>query len=78
LDEALVAGGSQSFDILVLDEALERLGALDPNRPVLWSSDSSRSDGGRDSRSDVDFAGNRHWAIARAWLARELEGNSTA
>src|SRR3954470_8284206 len=34
-DEALVAGGEQSFDILALDRALEKLGELDPEQARL-------------------------------------------
>jgi RNA polymerase sigma-70 factor (ECF subfamily) len=81
LDEALVAGGSQSFDILVLDEALDRLSALDPEQARLVE---LRFFGGltveetAEAMSISPATVKRHWAIARAWLARELEGNSTA
>src|ERR687896_1283208 len=35
LDEALVAGGERSVDLLALDEALERLARLDPEQARL-------------------------------------------
>src|SRR4029079_12573101 len=35
LDEGLVAGGQRSIDLLALDEALERLAALDPGQARL-------------------------------------------
>jgi RNA polymerase sigma factor (TIGR02999 family) len=78
LDEALVAGGTQSFDILALDDALERLGALDPEQARLVE---LRFFGGltveetAEAMSISPATVKRHWAIARAWLARELEGS---
>jgi RNA polymerase sigma factor (TIGR02999 family) len=84
LDEALVAGGAgveQSFDILVLDTALEKLAALDPEQARLVE---LRFFGGltveetAEAMSISPATVKRHWAIARAWLARELEGNSPA
>jgi RNA polymerase sigma factor (TIGR02999 family) len=78
LDEALVAGGTQSFDILALDDALERLGALDPEQARLVE---LRFFGGltveetAEAMSISPATVKRHWAITRAWLARELEGS---
>jgi hypothetical protein len=40
-DEALVAGGERSFDLVALDEALERLAAPIPSRGGSWSCGSS-------------------------------------
>jgi RNA polymerase sigma-70 factor, ECF subfamily len=81
LDEALVSGGEQSFDILALDAALERLARLDAAQARLVE---LRFFGGLTVEETADAMNispatvKRHWAIARAWLARELEGNSPA
>ena len=81
LDEALVAGGQQSFDILALDAALEKLATLDPEQARLVE---LRFFGGltveetAEAMSISPATVKRHWAIARAWLARELEANSQA
>ena len=81
LDEALVAGGEQSFDILALDHALEALAKLDPEQARLVE---LRFFGGltvEETAEEMNISPatvKRHWAIARAWLARELEGNSSA
>ena len=79
LNEALVAGGDQSFDLLELDVALEKLAALDPEQARLVD---LRFFGGltveetAEAMSISTATVKRHWAIARAWLARELEDNS--
>jgi RNA polymerase sigma-70 factor (ECF subfamily) len=81
LNEALVAGGDQSFDLLELDVALEKLAALDPEQARLVE---LRFFGGltveetAEAMSISPATVKRHWAIARAWLARELEDNSQA
>jgi len=81
LDEALVAGGEKSFDILALDAALEKLAALDAEQARLVE---LRFFGGltveetAEAMSISPATVKRHWAVARAWLARELEGNSQA
>jgi RNA polymerase sigma factor (TIGR02999 family) len=81
LDEALVAGGEQSFDVLALDRALEDLAKLDPEQARLVE---LRFFGGltvEETAEEMHISPatvKRHWAIARAWLARELEGNSHA
>jgi RNA polymerase sigma-70 factor (ECF subfamily) len=79
LDEALLAGGERSIDLVALDEALERLAALDPEQARLVE---LRFFGGltvEETAEAMDISPatvKRHWAVARAWLARELEGNS--
>jgi RNA polymerase sigma-70 factor, ECF subfamily len=81
LDEALVAGGEQSFDLLAIDEALQRLAAIDPEQARLVE---LRFFGGLtvvETAEAMDISPatvKRHWAVARAWLARELEGSSPA
>ncbi|HXW06067.1 MAG TPA: ECF-type sigma factor, partial [Vicinamibacterales bacterium] len=81
LDEALVAGGEQSFDLLALEEALQRLAALDPEQARLVE---LRFFGGltvEETAEAMEISPatvKRHWAVARAWLARELEGRTGA
>ncbi len=81
LDEALVGGSSPSFDLLALDEALERLAAVDPEQARLVE---LRFFGGLTVEETAEAMNispatvKRHWTMARAWLARELEGNSPA
>jgi RNA polymerase sigma factor (TIGR02999 family) len=78
LDEALVAGGTRSFDLVALDDALERLAKLDPEQARLVE---LRFFGGLSIEETAEAMSmspatvKRHWAVARAWLARELEGN---
>jgi RNA polymerase sigma factor (TIGR02999 family) len=77
LDEALVAGGERSIDLVALDEALERLAALDPEQARLVE---LRFFGGLTVEETADAMNispatvKRHWTVARAWLARELKG----
>ena len=79
LDEGLVAGGQRSFDLIALDEALERLAQFDPEQARLVE---LRFFGGLTVEETAEALNispatvKRHWAAARAWLARELEGNS--
>jgi RNA polymerase sigma-70 factor, ECF subfamily len=81
LDEALVAGGERSIDLVALDEALERLAAFDPEQARLVE---LRFFGGltvEETAEALEISPatvKRHWTVARAWLARELEGNSPA
>ena len=81
LDEALVAGGERAIDLVALDEALERLAAIDPEQARLVE---LRFFGGltvEETAEAMDISPatvKRHWTVARAWLARELEGSSDA
>ncbi len=81
LDEALVGGSAPSFDLLALDEALERLAAIDLEQARLVE---LRFFGGLTVEETAEAMNispatvKRHWTMARAWLARELEGNSPA
>jgi RNA polymerase sigma-70 factor, ECF subfamily len=76
-DEALVAGGERSIDLVALDEALQRLAAFDPEQARLVE---LRFFGGltvEETAEAMDLSPatvKRHWSVARAWLARELEG----
>ena len=78
LDEGLIAGAAQSIDLVALDEALERLAAIDPEQARLVE---LRFFGGLTVEETADAMNispatvKRHWSVARAWLARELEGS---
>jgi RNA polymerase sigma factor (TIGR02999 family) len=78
LDEGLVAGGERSFDLVALDDALERLAAIDPEQARLVE---LRFFGGLTVEETAEAMHispatvKRHWAVARAWLARELAGD---
>jgi len=77
LEEALIGSEDRSIDLLALDEALERLAALDPEQARLVE---LRFFGGltvEETAEAMDISPatvKRHWTIAKAWLARELEG----
>jgi RNA polymerase sigma factor (TIGR02999 family) len=76
-DEGLPApAGERSFDMVALDAALERLAALDAGQARIVE---LRFFGGLSIEETADAMNispatvKRHWALARAWLARELE-----
>jgi RNA polymerase sigma-70 factor, ECF subfamily len=79
LDEGLVAGGDRSIDLIALDQALERLAALDAEQARLVE---LRFFGGLTIEETAEAMNTspatvkRHWTMACAWLARELEGKS--
>ena len=66
------------IDVLALDEALTRLGSLDPELARIVE---LRYFGGLTVEETADAIGSspatvkRHWALARAWLKQALEGN---
>jgi len=76
LDEGLLAGGSPGgIDLVALDEALQRLEAIDPEQARLVE---LRFFGGLTIEETAEAMNisaatvKRHWTVARAWLAREL------
>ena len=79
LDERLMPGGEPSVDLLALHDALERLAAFDPDQARLVE---LRFFGGLTVEETAEAMNispatvKRHWTVASAWLARELEGNS--
>ena len=81
LEEELVQGGERAVDLLALDEAIERLAALDPEQARIVE---LRFFGGLTVEETADALDispatvKRHWTVARAWLARELEGRPDA
>ena len=78
-DEALLQspGTGSAIDLLALDEALTRLAQLDPEQARIVE---LRFFGGlsveecAEAMSISPATVKRHWAIAKAWLLRELEG----
>ena len=78
LDESLTEAksGSTDVDVEALDQALERLEAIDPLRARIVE---LRYFGGlsvEETAEEMDISPatvKRHWAVARAWLARELQ-----
>jgi RNA polymerase sigma factor (TIGR02999 family) len=76
-DEGMAApAGERSFDMVALDAALERLAALDAGQARIVE---LRFFGGLSIEETAEAMNispatvKRHWALARAWLARELE-----
>ncbi len=76
-DEGLnAAAPGQSIDMVALDAALDRLAALDASQARIVE---LRFFGGLSIEETADAMGispatvKRHWAVARAWLAKELE-----
>jgi RNA polymerase sigma factor (TIGR02999 family) len=75
LDPDLVAAGTNALDLEALDEALTRLAAFDPDLAHLVD---VRFFGGlsiEEAAEALDVSPatiKRRWALARAWLAREL------
>jgi RNA polymerase sigma-70 factor (ECF subfamily) len=76
-DEGLPAAAAERpIDVIALDDALERLAALDPHQARIVE---LRYFGGLSIEETADALGispatvKRHWAVARAWLAKELD-----
>jgi RNA polymerase sigma factor (TIGR02999 family) len=76
LDERLLAREDAAVDILAVDRALEALAAVEPQQAKLVE---LRFFGGLSVEETADALGispatvKRHWAVARAWLWREIE-----
>ena len=70
-------GGKDELDVLALHDALERLAVFDPDQARLVE---LRYFGGLGIEDTAEALGvspatvKREWAVARAWLRRELEG----
>jgi len=75
LDEALVFSGEQTGELLILDELLTRLAAIDPQQGQIVE---LRFFGGLSVEETASFLSisaatvKRDWAMAKAWLAREM------
>jgi RNA polymerase sigma factor (TIGR02999 family) len=79
LAEDLAVAEPREADVLAVDAALSRLGALDPQQARVVE---LRYFGGLSVRETSDVLGvseatvKRDWATARAWLHREIESTS--
>ena len=77
-NQPAAADGDNSVDVLALHEALHRLSALDPDQARLVE---LRYFGGLNIEETADALGispatvKREWAVARAWLRRELSAS---
>ena len=77
VDEKVGAAAGEDLDVEALHEALERFSAIDPERARLVE---LRYFGGLTIEETAEVLGQspatvkRAWALARAWLARELQG----
>ncbi len=78
LDEALVTSEEKDADLLALDEALERLAAIDPRqgrvvelRVFAGLTLEETAQALNISRSTV----RREWSMAKAWLHRQIKNN---
>ncbi|MGH9846031.1 MAG: sigma-70 family RNA polymerase sigma factor [Blastocatellia bacterium] len=75
LDEAAAVSVEQSAELIALDEALERLAAIDPRRSRMVE---LRFFGGLSEEETAEALKvsprtvRREWSLARAWLHREL------
>jgi len=77
LDEAVVMSPERSPDLVALDEALERLAAVDERKGKVVE---LRFFGGLSVEETAEvlnvspFTVARDWTLAKAWLQRELSG----
>ena len=77
LDEAVVVSSERSSDLVALDEALERLAAVDERKSKVVE---LRFFGGLSVEETAEilnvspFTIARDWTLAKAWLHRELSG----
>ena len=81
LDDALVVGTARRDDLVALDEALERLGAVYPRQAQVVE---LRYFGGltlEETAAALDISTDtvkRDWRFAKLWLLRELSGGPSA
>ena len=78
LDETLLGGAAgPDLDVIALDRALSALAAIDPQQARIVE---LRFFGGLSVEETAEALAvspatvKRHWAVARAWLLRELQG----
>jgi RNA polymerase sigma factor (TIGR02999 family) len=76
-DAAAEQSSADAVDVLALHDAIDRLGALDPQQARVVE---LRYFGGMSIEETAEVLGissatvKREWAVARAWLKRELDG----
>ena len=81
LDYGAVAAGERPIDLEALDEAMDRLGALDAQQAQVVE---LRFFGGLTIEETAEVLGispatvKREWTIAKAWLRREIDGKDTS
>ncbi len=78
LDEQTLACDDQTFDLLTLDEALRKLDEHDPEAGRLVKLRFFAGLGHQEAASAMGLgrrAADRLWALARAWLFRELDAS---
>ena len=77
VDAAAEQSSADAVDVLALHDAIERLAALDPDQARVVE---LRYFGGMSIEETAEVLGvsaatvKREWAVARAWLKRELDG----
>ena len=77
LHDAIASGGQKSFELLALDEALNKLGDIDPQQARIVE---LRFFGGLTIEETAEALGispatvKREWTMARAWLGHEVRG----
>jgi RNA polymerase sigma factor (TIGR02999 family) len=80
LDEEVVVSRERDPDLVALDEALERLAALDPRKARVVE---MRFFGGLSAQESAEVLRvsevtvRRDWQFAKAWLLRELRGENS-
>jgi RNA polymerase sigma factor (TIGR02999 family) len=79
LDDALAIGASNQIDILAVDDALNRLAAIDPDQVRIVE---LRFFGGLTIEETAEVLGwssgsvKREWQVAKAWLQRDISGGN--
>ena len=81
LDEGLVTAEPRPYDLLALDEALERLAAIDPRRgrivELRFFGGLTINETAAALHVSADTVG-RDWKLAKAWLARAMRGDRSS
>ena len=78
LDDSLVAAPEKSFDLFVLDEALERLAAIDSRKARIVELRYFIGLSVEETAEALEISGitvKREWLKAKAWLFREMSGH---
>src|SRR5262249_13728894 len=81
LDEALVVSSELGVDLVALDDALKTLAAIDPRRSrvveLRYFGGLSVEETAEELKVSVETV-MHDWKLAKAWLLRELRGESIA
>lgn len=79
LDDAIAGGGEKSIDLLVLDEALTRLAAMDSEQARIVEMRFFAGLSIEECAQAMEVSPatvKRGWSMARAWLKREMESDA--